>query len=184
MLLALPVIEGIALGIGDNPLLVKRQAAGDEIGTILGDFDFRVRRFTLCHGKLLSLQVTRPVLLKLSTLNPHLSTFNQPRWTGPVNPNLLANLESLRSRLAWRLSAESRTTQSPKDLRRSTDTPLRDLAGNYRIFIKSVNRAQPMVAVGNDHLAIGRIPHQQERRHFAPGLDFNHVLFDMGIAGA
>jgi hypothetical protein len=50
MLLSVPVIEGIAFGIGDNPLLAERRAAGDEVGTILGYFDFCVRLFVLFHG--------------------------------------------------------------------------------------------------------------------------------------
>lgn len=49
MFLAFAVIEGIALGIGGNPLLAERQPAGDEIGTILGDFNFRP--FTLFHNR-------------------------------------------------------------------------------------------------------------------------------------
>ena len=48
--LSFPVIEGFALGIGGNPLLAERQAAADEVGTVFGDFDFRVRLFTLIHS--------------------------------------------------------------------------------------------------------------------------------------
>ena len=50
MFLSVPVIERITLGIGNNPLLAERRAAGDEVGTILGYFDFRVRLFVLFLG--------------------------------------------------------------------------------------------------------------------------------------
>ena len=48
--LSLPVIEGFALGVSDDPLFTQRQPAADKIGTIFGDFDLRIRVFALFHG--------------------------------------------------------------------------------------------------------------------------------------
>jgi hypothetical protein len=45
--LSLPVIEGFALGVGDDPLFTQRQIAADKVGTIFGDFDLRFRVFAL-----------------------------------------------------------------------------------------------------------------------------------------
>ena len=40
---------------------------------------------------------------------------------------------------------------------------LDDLARNDRIFVIGIDRTEPMIAIGNEDLAIGRVPDEQER---------------------
>ena len=44
-----------------------------------------------------------------------------------------------------------------------------NFAGNQRVFIKGIHGAEPVIAVGDDDLAVAGVAHQQNRRERLPG---------------
>src|SRR5258708_9063310 len=68
----------------------------------------------------------------------------------------------------WRSSpirAPSRTaTTKPITCSMACSLPSHDLARNLGVLVEGVHRAQAVVAVGDDHLAVRLVAHQQDRR--------------------
>src|SRR5208282_3437507 len=55
-------------------------------------------------------------------------------------------------------------------------------AWDHRILIKGIYGAHPMIAIGNDGLAVLRIPHEKNRGKFLAPKNFLAILFDVRIA--
>src|SRR6476659_3779693 len=68
--------------------------------------------------------------------------------------------------------------------RKTMSSSLDDPAGNPCIFFDLVNRAQPVIAVGDDYLAVSFVPDQQDRGQRDAFLDFPAILGDPQIADA
>src|SRR5258706_2452012 len=69
---------------------------------------------------------------------------------------------------SWRSSpirAPSRTaTTKPITCSMACSLPSHDLARNLGVLVEGVHRAEAVVAVGDDHLAVRLVAHQQDRR--------------------
>src|ERR1039458_1941255 len=59
-----------------------------------------------------------------------------------------------------------------------------NFAGNQRVFVEGIHGAEPVIAVGDDDLAVAGVAHQQNRRERLPGADFVAIFPDVRIADA
>src|SRR5262245_39695789 len=59
-----------------------------------------------------------------------------------------------------------------------------DLAGNLGVLVERVDRAQAVVAVGDHHLAMRLVAHEEQRRELLAVADLLAVLFNVLVADA
>src|SRR5258708_29588078 len=87
---------------------------------------------------------------------------------------------------SWRSSpirAPSRTaTTKPITCSMACSLPSHDLARNLGVLVEGVHRAQAVVAIGDDHLAVPLVAHQQDRRELPAFADL--LLIPRHLAAA
>jgi hypothetical protein len=59
-----------------------------------------------------------------------------------------------------------------------------DFAGNHRVLVKLVDRAEPMITVGDNQLAVRLVSVQQQWRQFFVAGDLGTIFINMAVADA
>lgn len=90
----------------------------------------------------------------------------------------------------WRASwsskcpAPSQVIDLMEALRRAPRQSSGDLAGNHGVLVERVNRAEPVIAVGNDELAVPRVAAEQDRRYGLLENDQRPISLDVTVRAA